>query len=216
MDACAPERFIGIDISDSCNNALIHEDWFYLAIGTKLDAFSEFLKSEPLFKRLWSDPEVMRRFVGDIRVDQRHFGEFTHIRESQILAIGEREHEVDAPVKRILQALRLYGLPRVFQNLGIEFIRSIHEVSGHLHVHQNGHIALEIDEDILGPELGSDDFLAEDLLFEMREISRILDVLGSFEEGAIVVRPDVFDAQTDDALLQSVHCCLDFGEFGHS
>lgn len=158
----------------------------------------------------------MNRLVDRLGVDDCYLGKSPGVGKSQMPAIIKCHDETHALVEWIFESFgfdREPGVARIFS--WFKFVQTIKKVAGHFHVHQNSFAASQIYENIFGTTFDREHFFANDNFFERLEISGILDGFGTFEVRTVVVAPNCINSQSYDMLLETIDCCLDFGEFRH-
>lgn len=160
MNACSKKHLIRIDVADAGDLGLVHQELFNGARGFVVKDVSQRFFRECVVERLGSQEAYLAPLLKTLGWVETNLGKSAHITERELSAIGERHHETDESVARIIpHCPRLHRYPiglKLFGVLCFMFCAFFCSDPGteqkmprHLHVHVQCLLGVEVDEDVL-------------------------------------------------------------------
>src|SRR5690348_13462443 len=103
----------------------------------------------------------MKRCFELASLHERHFCEFSHVGEHHGLAIREGEGEMKEFIEGIVAKRTGFGREPC---LALEFVMTVHHMSRHLHMDEDGFVVRQVNEDVFSASRRARDFCTDDSL----------------------------------------------------
>ncbi len=187
VDSRPEERLVGIDISQTADEALVEDNGLDLA-GAALQSFREPRRREPTLQRLTAKPLLETSELVVVHVDDA--AELALIGETKIEAVRELDRQVFETQRRLLMGDRA-------------------QPAGHPQVDDDGGVIVEVDDEVFGAPADTAYGAARD------PGENVFDSVVREDAGKIADTQGA-DMLTDDLADQGASDGFDLGEFWHT